>query len=475
MRAPRLTCVSVLLAVATAAAGLGTASAAGLGTASAAAGPVTASASTVSTPIRHVVVIDLENHSFDEVLGFWCDQTGRCPAGGMPATVRLSNGAVVKPKVSPDIIPIVDHSLTAQPTAINGGKMNGWEKLSGCSAATGYACVSGYQSSQIPNITSLANHFAISDKTFSMADSPSWGGHLYVAMASLDGFRGGNPGTPKGAAKGPGWGCNSGKVTPWGPKAQQVPSCVPDYSLSKTKHPYGGAFEPTPVPYHATIFDEIQAAGLSWKIYGAATGNNVWAICPSLAECEYTKQHKNLVDASQFMPDAASQTNFPAFSVVTAGGAHDPARGGSCHNGSSMTACDNYIGDMIKAVEKGPNWKSTAIFITFDDCGCFYDQVPPGVNPDGTLQGPRLPLLIVSPYARPGFTDNTTATMAGILAYTEHAFGLAALGSNDAAAYAYGKAFNYAQAPLPPAAMVRRPLPRGSRHIDNAAILRQET
>ncbi len=45
----------------------------------------------------------------------------------------------------------------------------------------------------------------------------------------------------------------------------------------------------------------------------------------------------------------------------------------------------------------GPEWPSTVLFNTWDDCGCFYDQVLPGVNPDGRAQGPRTPLVIVSP------------------------------------------------------------------------------
>ena len=58
------------------------------------------------SPVRHVVVIYLENHSFDNVLGFWCDANpGRCPQGGMPASVTLSNGAVVSPSVMRDKIP----------------------------------------------------------------------------------------------------------------------------------------------------------------------------------------------------------------------------------------------------------------------------------------------------------------------------------------------------------------------------------
>src|SRR5690348_9876325 len=79
-----------------------------------------------SSPIQHVVVIYLENHSFDNVLGYWCDDhPARCPDGGMPSSVRLSNGAVVTPTVDPDTIPNITHNGPAQVVAMDNGKMNG--------------------------------------------------------------------------------------------------------------------------------------------------------------------------------------------------------------------------------------------------------------------------------------------------------------------------------------------------------------
>jgi phospholipase C len=431
------------------------------------------------TPIQHVVVIYLENHSFDNVLGYWCNANpGRCPDGGMPSSVTLSNGAIVRPSITPDTIPPVDHSVASQLAAMNivGGKplMNGWQNIkTGQCAAPGYQCISGYEPGSIPNIISLADKFAISDMTFSMMDSPSWGGHLYAVMASTDGFTGDNPIVAKGVPPGPGWGCDSNLVAAWlDPHggSHLEPACIPDYSLGL---PNGGAFEPTPAAYHASIFDELGKAGLSWKIYGQAapgggpagglSGGYSWSICPALAECLDTSQKSNLVNNTQFYADAAAG-KLPSLSIVTGGGSNNAVLQ-SCHNSFSMTSCDNYIGRLVHAAETGPEWGSTAVFITFDDFGGFYDQVPPPVNPDYTQEGPRSPLIIVSPYARPGFTDTTPATFAGILAYTEHTFGLGALGPNDNYAYPFSNAFNYRQVPLRPARMVQRPLPASAKRI----------
>jgi phospholipase C len=418
------------------------------------------------TPIRHVVVIYLENHSFDSLLGFWCDENpGRCPDGGMPFTVTLSNGAHVTPSTDPDTVPNVNHNVASQVAAIDGGRMDGWQNIPGgsCAASTGYQCVSGYQPRQIPNITNLAQHFAISDHTFSLADSPSWGGHMAMVAASTDNFLGDNPVKAKGVRPGPGWGCDSNKVTPWiapNGRIRQVPSCVP------TNQPglrFGGAFEHTPVKNIPTIMDRLDQAGLSWKLYGATKNQDgyIWSICPTFAQCLDTSQDANLVPDQQFLTAAAAGT-LPAFSVVTPGGKFFTS---SCHNTVSITACDNWVGQLVGAVERSPDWSSTAVFITWDDCGCFYDQVPPGTNPDGTSQGPRVPVIIVSPFARPGFTDTTATTFTGILAFTEHNFELSPLGVNDAFAYPFSNAFDFNQRPLRPVRMVHRPLPASARHI----------
>jgi phospholipase C len=134
-----------------------------------------------------------------------------------------------------------------------------------------------------------------------------------------------------------------------------------------------------------------------------------------------------------------------------------------------MIKGDNWIGEMVSAIENGPNWSSTAIFITYDDCGCFYDHVAPGKNPDGTQQGVRVPMVIVSPFAKPGFTDSTPATFASVLAFTEHTYGLAPLSTNDASAYAYSNAFDFTQAPAGAVPLHQSTVPASSQTASDAA------
>ena len=129
-----------------------------------------------------------------------------------------------------------------------------------------------------------------------------------------------------------------------------------------------------------TIMDELNKAGLGWRLYTAAPGNGyLWAICPTFAKCLYTGYHRQQVPTAQVLSDA-KEGKLPNFSVVPADGAGLPAQRGV------DAAGDNWIGQVVSAIEHGPDWRSTAIFITYDDCGCFYDHVAP---PPGSGSGRR--------------------------------------------------------------------------------------
>jgi phospholipase C len=100
------------------------------------------------------------------------------------------------------------------------------------------------------------------------------------------------------------------------------------------------------------------------------------------------------------------------------------------------------------------------VFVTWDDCGCFYDQVNP-LQYDPTW-GIRVPVLMAGPYVRAGFTDSTPTSFAGILAYVEHTFGLPAMSASDATAYDFAGSFDYSQTPLAPVHMLRERVPKAS-------------
>jgi phospholipase C len=408
-------------------------------------------------PISHVVIIDMENHSFDNVLGALCEQVadgtivGRQPCDGVTSGT-LSGGTTVPLSRAPDIVPIIDHNVAAQRRAIDGGLMDGFDTQKGCTTAE-HSCLSRYDPSQIPNLAALAETYAISDRTFELSSSPSWVGHMVLAAGTQDGFDGNNP-TPSTytTLKGPGWGCDSYNDASWwdGTEYIMVPSCIPDRTGA-------GPYRTSPVPYVPTIFDRMQDAGLSWRLYGGsggteAGGGYVWAICPTFYEC-LSSQRTNWVPMPNVTADGQAGT-LPNFSIVI------PTGKVSQHNKDSMTLGDNWIGSIVSAIQSGPDWPNTAIFITYDDCGCFYDHVAP---PQAGW-GIRVPMLIVSPHALPGGTDSGPATYASLLAFTEHLFGVPALADADTNAYDYAGSFDYGAAPsLAPVHMVRRAIPAAER------------
>ncbi len=404
-----------------------------------------ASAGTFPTPIQHVVVFMQENHSFNNVLGAWCVQQKRCTG---TTTGTLSTGQSIALSAAPDVVPGVDHSIKGQTTAIDGGKMDGFDKVSGCSGPQ-YACYSVYEPTlrgggpnpSVQNVISLANTFAVSDMTFEPGPVPSWGEHLALATANnLDGFSGDNPKGP-----GPGWGCDSRDTAPWSVTGlapfMMEPSCVPAPKGSPEVLKEPPAVRNSPAHWVPTIMDSLKKAGDAFKIYGASKsdGNYIWDTCPTFADCLYTNESKSMVPTANVVSDAQNGT-LPNFSLLMP--ATGPSGSTSQHNGDSMATGDNWIGKVVSAIENGPQWQSTAIFLTWDDCGCFYDSVPPA-----TGLGIRVPMILISPWVIKGHTDHNVATWASILAFTEHVLGIPPLNATDKNAYNYLKSFNFSQTP----------------------------
>jgi hypothetical protein len=384
-----------------------------------------------AVPIEHVVVILQENHSFDNVLGKLCiqDKREKCDAA---ASGKNEKGETIPLSEAKDVVVQVAHGQASQLAAMDKGKMDGWERVGGCKEKQ---CYTAYLPEQIPSLAKLARQGAISDHFFSRDIVPSWGAHLDFFAQTLDGFVGNNPAHAAEAPKaGPGWGCDSNLNAMWNDpvthKLISEPSCIPDKNGK-------GAWRESPVPYVPTVANRLEEAGRTWGIYGAVkptSGAYIWAICPTFAECLDGPQKLDMHDAPEFLTAAKAGT-LPNFSIVTPSvGKEGPT---SQHNGASMRVGDNYIGEAVSAVQNGPDGASTTIFIYYDDCGCFYDHVAP---PETGL-GIRSPLVIVSPYAKPGFTDNNKATNSSILAYMETVLHVNPVTEEDKTAYNFSESF----------------------------------
>ena len=135
----------------------------------------------------------------------------------------------------------------------------------------------------------------------------------------------------------------------------------------------------------------------------------------------------HLLDESDFLRRATEGT-LPAVSFVKPLGTVNE------HPGySDIANAERHVVSLIDAVRNGPNWKDAVIIVTYDENGGFWDDVPP---PDGDRWGPgtRVPTIVVSPFAKRHFVDNTTYDTTSILALIEHRFGLRSLGPRDASA-----------------------------------------
>jgi phospholipase C len=394
----------------------------------------------------------MENHTFNNVLGKLCVDDHRCVG---TTEGKLLDGSSIPLAEATDIVPEIGHGSGQTKKAINHGAMNGFESVSHCSAAEGYPCYVQYDPEQIPNLAALARSFAISDMTFNSSPYSSWVSHIALVSATTDGFRGTTPQRSQTAPPGPGWGCDSNKDSLWssGPGAAPilVPTCIPDQNGF-------GPYRDSPVQWVPTIMDRMDAAGRPWRIDGGEGTEDTslgtgyaWATCPTFADCFYTSQLSRLVPWSAIL-DQAQNGRLPQLAFVI------PTYANSQHNKTSMLMGDNWIGSVVQSIMDGPQWNSTAILITYDDCGCFYDPVTPP-----NRFGIRSPMVIVSPYAKPGYTDSNVASTNSILAFIEHTFGLRPLDARDANAYDYSQSFDFTQTPLAPVQMVHTTIPRRER------------
>jgi hypothetical protein len=351
---------------------------------------------------------------------------------------------------APDKVTDISHDQKTQLDAMDEGKMDGWEGIGGC-APPQVKCYVQYEPRQIPSLAALARGGAISDAFFSRDITASWGAHIDLFAQTLDGFVGNNPE----GNTGKGWGCNSNLEAEWiKPGTTTVlmePSCIPDKSGK-------GPFRASPVPYVPTIADRMEEAGRTWGIYGTVKQISQigykWSICPTFAECLNGPQKTKMHDSSQLLSDAKAGT-LPSFSIVA------PAKATGQHNGESMIVGDNMIGQEVAAIQNGPEGSSTTIFIYYDDCGCFYDHVAP---PAGL--GIRSPLVIVSPFAKKGFTDHNTATNSSVLAYAESVLKVKPVTQLDASAYNFHESFTNVVASPTPFAFKAAPVPPSSQNLN---------
>jgi phospholipase C len=379
--------------------------------------------------IKHVIVIMQENRSFDSYFGTYPGADGIAVRHGVP-TVCLPNpaGGCNRPyHDTADLNGGGPHGELNAAADVNHGKMDGFIRQRAaakgscrvpndpaCNGNSGVPDVMGYHTAaEIPNYWAYANNFVLQDHMFEPVKSWSLPEHLYLVS---------------------GWSARCKNRSPM--------SCV-----NNIVGPYGvntfGAAVHKELTTGKTSIDLawtditwlLNAEHVSWAYYvqsgsqpdcpndqaetcatlrqNAATPG-IWNPLPLFGDVQANHQLHNIQPLGGFY-HAASTGTLPAVSWVVPSGPdseHPPA---SVHRGQA------YVTSLINAVMKSPNWNSTAIFLSWDDWGGFYDHViPPAVDENG--YGLRVPGIVISPYAKKGYVDHQTLSSDAYLKFIEDDF-----------------------------------------------------
>jgi phospholipase C len=390
-------------------------------------------------PIHHVIVVVKENHTFDNYFGTF-------PGAEGTTTFKLSDGGSGQCPHAPNSTPRdLDHDHDPGLVDWNQGAMNGWDRVSGSSNNGDNLAYAQYQEADIPNYWQYARTYTLADHFFSEDIGPSFPGHLAV-LAAQSGWATGNPDTQ---ILKPYWGCDQASGT-------QVPILQNGTCTVQQVFP---CFTIPSVP-------DVLPPGIDWKFYGTNfyVFPEVWTMFDAVQSIRYGPGWSNIVLASQFDNDIDHGT-LPAVSWLVDQDFNDehPQVGGVCQG-------ENWTVQKINKVMQSPYWADTAILFTMDDFGGWYDHVPPprqyGCDPQHPYGlGFRLPLIVISPYAKPGFVFKEVSEHASIPRFIEKIVGATqALSDIDPAAQDgqandLMNAFDFTQQPLPPLVLQQRVCP----------------
>jgi phospholipase C len=370
-----------------------------------------------SLPFDHIVVVMMENHSFDNLLGALA-HSGQPRAHGLrfnrAGLARNSNPGPEGPVVSFPIpttaqSPAVSQAWNPTHEQIDGGRMDGFVRSVSSEQPMGY-----WTADVLPFAYSFASTFTLANRWFCSAPCQTYPNRRFL-MAG----------------------------TAYGDIATN------DESLSD------------PPPPNGTIFDRLHAYGISWRNY--FTDLPQTAIIPSIIETYPT----NLASFAQFQLDCAAGTlpsvSFvdPEFGVLSDIGAPLAAlpgmeaiagklesTGGDEENPQDMSYGEYWAYTAVQAVLHSPLWPRTLLIYTYDEHGGYYDHIPPPAAPAPDsiapelgpedipggydIYGPRVPAIVASPYSRPNAVTNVVHDHTSVLATIAAKWNLPALTYRDA-------------------------------------------
>ncbi|MBV8723729.1 MAG: hypothetical protein JO078_08110 [Candidatus Eremiobacteraeota bacterium] len=372
-------------------------------------------------PIQHVVIIVQENRSVDNLFQF-------LPGASTQSYGLNSQNQRVQLQPEDLAAPFdVSHTHSSWLTEYAQGSMNGFDQAlckGTCPANAAYAFV---PRSEVAPYYTLAKTYAFADNVFETDQGPSFVSHQYLVSGtstvsdSSSNKASNNPATPAGGDTG---GCDS-------PRGSLVGVITPQ----GTEPPNLRTF---PCFARQSLMNELDAAGISWKYYQRSLGAGLWNAPDAISSIwsNAAEMAANVVTPpSQVLTDIA---NGQLASVVWV----TPTQAASDHPKVTDGSGPSWVASVVNAIGTSPYWQNTAIFITWDDWGGWYDHVAPAIYNSFEL-GFRVPLIVVSPYAKTGYISHSQHEFGSILKFTEENFSLPSLGTTDARADDLSDCFNF--------------------------------
>jgi phospholipase C len=378
--------------------------------------------------IKHVIIVMQENRSFDSYFGTYPGADGIPMADGQPAVCVPDpvRGCTRPYHDTADINGGGPHGVANAVADVNHGQMNGFIKQrdlahSNCKNFGDPACklsgppdVMGYHTAaEIPNYWTYARDFALDDHMFEPVKSWSLPERLYMVSGWSAKCRTRSPAS-----------CVNDIVGPYG-VAQMQQAVHQELVTGKESIDFAWT----------DITWLLYARHVSWAYYietgtqpdcaddsaevcpavkQSATTLGIWNPLPLFGDVQQDRQLNNIRPLGSYFAAAKAGT-LPAVSWITPSGSNSEHPPASVHRGQA------YVTAIINAAMESPDWKSTAIFLAWDDWGGFYDHVvPPTVDLNG--YGLRVPGITISPYAKRGFIDQQTLSSDAYLKFIEDDF-----------------------------------------------------
>jgi phospholipase C len=381
-----------------------------------------------TTPIKHVVFIIKENRSFDNIFGTYPGADGASMANDKGRERPLVHGPMYDQRLPHDL----PHDYIAALKAWDHGKMDGFTQ----SEASDKYAYTQLTKDQLPNYWHWANRFVLGDHFFASVNGPSFPNHLFTIAAQSGGTHD-NPIPPAKNDRGryKTWGCDA-------PKSEKV--IVVD--TEEVAHKVSPCFD------FKTMGDELSHRRIPWSYYAAPPvpweqspkSGYIWSTYSAIRHIRNNPKTwtKHVFPVQQVISDIKEGRLDPVTWIT-------PQFAYSEHPEYNFCAGENWSTRVINTIMRSKFWKNTAIFLTWDDWGGFYDHVPPP-QIDKFGLGIRVPLLVISPYAKRGFIDHGHGEFSSVLRFIEGNWKLPHLTKRDRETRGLEDDFDFALSPRPP-------------------------